>query len=222
MDFEFSMLDRTNIVLISGAMSNSLDRFRTIKIEGIPLLLTKTKQVKQMSEKEVIRAIREICRIFKDKEELLFPVLRQMKQSINSKESNLNMKSIKKYLGKNGTEPVVVFWNGSTDKEIMERLNLGNYKMLELTSYDVFNNHIFFLQLKNMKTKQIIGQEEIGYADKNGRLLKLVETHELICNRDHAITYAHDPCTDVILTKCLFDKVIRVCNRKNININDYV
>jgi hypothetical protein len=175
MDFEFSMLDRTNIVLVSGAMSNSLDRLRTIKIEGYPLLLTKTKQVKQMSEKEVIRAIREICRIFKDKEELLFPVLRQMKQSINSKEKNLNMKSIKKYLGKSGTETVVVFWNGSTDKEIMERLNLGNYKMLELTSYDVFNNHIFYLQLKNMKTKQIIIQEEIGYADKNGRLLKLVE-----------------------------------------------
>jgi len=60
MDFEFGMLDRTNIVLISGAMSNSLDRYRIIKIEGKPLLLTKDRQVKTMKEGEVVRAIKEI------------------------------------------------------------------------------------------------------------------------------------------------------------------
>jgi len=115
-------------------MSNSLDCFWTVKIEGRPLLLTKAKQAKAMSETEVIRAIQEIHRIFKKKEELLFPVLNQMKDSINAKNSNISIRSITKYLGKGGTEPILVFWNGSTDKEIMERLNLGKYSMVELTS----------------------------------------------------------------------------------------
>ncbi|KAF0703471.1 Envelope fusion protein, partial [Aphis craccivora] len=170
MDFEFGMLDRTNIVLISGAMSNNLDRYRTIQIEGRPLLLTKNRQVKTMGENEVLRAIKEICRIFKDKEELLFPVLRQMQDSINAKNGNLNIKCIKRYLEKNKSKPIVVFWNGNTDKEIMERLGLGNYPMLKISSYDVINNHSFYLQLKNIKTKEVIVSEEIGHFEKKGRI----------------------------------------------------
>ncbi|KAF0769130.1 Envelope fusion protein [Aphis craccivora] len=73
MDFEFGMLYRTSIVLISGVMSNSLDQSRAIKIEEKPLLLMK-----------------------------------------------------------------------------------GN------------NNQTFYLQLKNMKTKQTIVSEEIGHVDKKG------------------------------------------------------
>ena len=217
MDFEFSMLDRTSIVLVSGAMSNSLDRLRTIKIEGKPLLLTLARQVKSMSELDVIRSIREMCRIFKGKEERLFPILSQMRDSINSSKNNLNLKSIKKYLDKGNEEPVLVFFSGSTDKEIMVHLGLGNYTMLELTSYDLFDNRVFYLQLKIMSTKQIIAQEEIGYADKSGRQLCLGETHKLIYNRVHPITYAHDPCTDVILTKCLFDRLIRAYRQKHSN-----
>jgi hypothetical protein len=44
---------------------------------------------------------------------------------------------------------------------------------------------------------------------KTGRLLNLEETHSLICNKKHKITYAHDPRTDVRLTKCIFDYVVR-------------
>lgn len=109
MDLEFGMLDRTIIVLISGAMSNSLDRYRTINIEGKPLLLTKNRQVKTMGENEVLRAIKEICRIFKEKEELLFSVLRQIQESINAKNSNPNIKCIKRYLEKNKSKPIIVF-----------------------------------------------------------------------------------------------------------------
>jgi len=56
----------------------------------------------------------------KKKEELLFPVLNQMQESINAKNSNLNIKCIKKYLEKNKVKPILVFWNRSTDKEIMD------------------------------------------------------------------------------------------------------
>ncbi|KAF0747168.1 Uncharacterized protein FWK35_00024535 [Aphis craccivora] len=112
--------------------------------------------------------ILDILSIFKDKEELLFPVLRHMQDSINAKNSNLKIKCIKRYLRKNKSKPIVVFWNGNTDKEIMERLDLGNYPMLEISSYDVINNHSFYLQLKNKKTKQVIVSEEIGHVEKKG------------------------------------------------------
>jgi len=139
------MLDRTSIVLVSGAMSNSLDRFRTIKLEGNPLLLTKDHIIRTMSEKDVIRAIKEICRIFKNKEEYLVPILKQMQGSISAKNGNLTVQCIERYL-RWQSEPVLPnFWNGSTDKEIAERLGLGRYKMLELTSYDVLNNKVFYL-----------------------------------------------------------------------------
>jgi len=78
-----------------------------------------------------------MCRIFKGKEERLFPILSQMRDSINSGKNNLNVKSIKKYLDKGNEEPVLVFFSCSTDKEIMVRLGLGNYTMLEQTSYDL-------------------------------------------------------------------------------------
>eukprot|EP00102_Acyrthosiphon_pisum_P020014 XP_016657224.1 PREDICTED: uncharacterized protein LOC107882805 [Acyrthosiphon pisum] len=39
MDFEFSMMNRTSMVLISGAISSSLDKCKIRKLEGKPLLL---------------------------------------------------------------------------------------------------------------------------------------------------------------------------------------
>jgi hypothetical protein len=39
MDFEFSSIDRYSKILISGAISNSLDRFKISKLEGRPLYL---------------------------------------------------------------------------------------------------------------------------------------------------------------------------------------
>lgn len=109
MDFEFSMLDGTSLVLISGAMSNSLDRFRIKKLEGNPLLLTKFGKVSIMTEVEILRAIKEIHRIFKDKPKYYFPVLMQLHRSIKQKNSNLNNKSMNKYLNQNNKESVIVF-----------------------------------------------------------------------------------------------------------------
>jgi len=39
MDFEFSMVKKTGMVVITGAMSNSLKIFEISELEGRPLLL---------------------------------------------------------------------------------------------------------------------------------------------------------------------------------------
>lgn len=60
-----------------------------------------------------------------------------------------------------------------------------------------------------MDTKQIIFELDLGTFNKSGRLLNLEETHSIICQKNHKVTHSHDPRTDVRLTKCIFDYVIR-------------
>jgi len=81
--------------------------------------------------------------------------------------------------------------------------------LLNLTCYEKNFNKQFVIQLIKLDTNQILFEVNIGTYDKNGRLLNHEETHSLICSRKHKITHAHDPSTDVILTKCIFDFVIR-------------
>ena len=77
-----------------------------------------------------------------------------------------------------------------------------------MKSYDKYFNQNFYIQLIKMGTKQIIFEVDIGVINKSGRLLNLEETHKVICQKDHKITHAHDPKTDVRFTKCIFDYVI--------------
>lgn len=45
----------------------------------------------------------------------------------------------------------------------------------------------------------------VATINKNGRMLNLLETHALVCDVDHRITYCHDSVADVILTICIFN-----------------
>lgn len=57
-----------------------------------------------------------------------------------------------------------------------------------------------------MKTCSTIIVQKLGTVYKTGRMLSLSETHNLICNTTHEnIDYLHDPVTDVILTRCIFN-----------------
>lgn len=216
MDFEFSMLNKTSIVLLSGALSNSLDRFKICRLEGRPLLLPKNGGVRPISDREIDRAVLEIKRIFRTKLELRDNCLKQLSIGLKSDLKNLNPTKIKNYLDKGGVPCALVFWNGSTDRTIVKGLGLGEYPMFNITCYDVKNNQIFFLRLIDMRTSQIIYEFELGSCNKSGRLLNLVEAHSLYCNKKHKITHAHDPKTDVRLTKCIFDLIIRKCRYENL------
>jgi len=63
--------------------------------------------------------------------------------------------------------------------------------MLDILCYDTTNTQRFYLQLKNVLTKKLICEIELGYFNKRGRLLNLVETHQLICKKNiYMVTYA--------------------------------
>ncbi|KAF0733559.1 Uncharacterized protein FWK35_00018605 [Aphis craccivora] len=74
MDFEFSM---------SGAISNSLDRFKIRKLEGRPLLLPLNEEARPMDETELLVAVKEIKRVFRVKTNIRDACLDQLKQSLN-------------------------------------------------------------------------------------------------------------------------------------------
>lgn len=89
LDFEFSMVNRTSMVVISGAMSNSLDPYKIRKLEGRPLMLPLNEEARPVGETELQVTVREIKRIFKVKTELRNACLDQIKQSLNSTKNNL-------------------------------------------------------------------------------------------------------------------------------------
>lgn len=111
MDFEFSSMYNKGIVLVAGAMSNSLDRFRVVKLEGNPLLLTKLHKVIVMSENMIIKAVLAANGyLSKKKTDKLQPLLKQYKQSIESHKNNLNIRTIRNYLTTGKGEAVLVFF----------------------------------------------------------------------------------------------------------------
>ncbi|KAL4122115.1 hypothetical protein QTP88_014505 [Uroleucon formosanum] len=81
MDFEFSMMNKTSMVLISGAISNSLVKCKVRKLEGRPLLLPLHEVLRPMKTHKLLLAKKEIKRIFKCKEILQVACLKQLDKS---------------------------------------------------------------------------------------------------------------------------------------------
>lgn len=206
------MLEKNKHVLICGALSNSLDRFKIIKLEGHPLLLT-DESVRPINDKEQTWAVKNIIKFFGWPSAKAAISLAQIYDSLHSETDNLNRDTILNYVQRGNQKTIIVLWNGDTDALILNKLNL-NHPMLNIRAYDVDNNKQFELQL--MYHKRVIVTIALGWADKNGRMLNLLETHDMCCRRKHDITHAHDPCTDVILTKCLFDKLLRKITYKDL------
>jgi len=60
-------MDRTNLVLISGAISNSLEQFKVNKLEGEPFVFIRNFEVIKVDENQFKKTVESIVRIFKDK-----------------------------------------------------------------------------------------------------------------------------------------------------------
>jgi len=207
MDFEFTTIYRTSIVLISGAISNSSYHFKTVKLEGKPLLLSLNQNVRQLNNQEIRKAISVINLHLKL--ELQVALLKQLHNGLSTSTNNLNAEFIKRYLAYNNKITIIVLWNGSTDMDILNRLQINNYNLLNMTCFDISNNQHFYIQLITMRNMKVIYEHSLGAYNKQGRMLSLVETHKIICSKQHKGLYPHDPCYDLELTKCIFNKMVK-------------
>ena len=211
MDFEFFTINKNETLLVSGAISNSLEKYKPKKLEGSPLILTKDDKLRRFRRCDLKATVQGIKRVFRGKKaRLTKPLLEQLYQSVNHQgESTLSTVYLQSYLHIDGREPVVVFWNGTSDITIIKRLRLrGIIAFLNISAISVRNNNEFTLELTNLETKKILYSGYLGELNKNGRMLGLLEAHDLACNIDHKITHCHDPIADVILTKCLFNYIV--------------
>lgn len=217
-DFEFSMVDRTSIVLVAGAISNSLGNLKVIKLEGKPIVLPTNGRNVPLTFFKLEQIVDEAIRIFKNKADYLDLILIQLRKGLEATKSNLGREFIIHYLNKGNKTSVIVFFCGDTDETILKRLKITGYPIFNILSFDKDNNKNFYVQLIYFKTKEIIFTKKIGrFQNKQGRYLNLMETHDLMCSEKHGnISYLHDPETDVLYTNCIFDKIIKQFGYDNI------
>ncbi|KAF0769753.1 Uncharacterized protein FWK35_00022122 [Aphis craccivora] len=140
----------------------------------------------------------------------------QLRQSLNSTKNNLTRGYIDDFIKQGNKKNVVVIWNGHSDKIILKGLDLDHFPILNITCYDKYDNKHFYIQLVKLCNKEIIFELGIGRYEKTGRLLNLVETHDIVCKRKHKTTYAHDPKMDVQYTKCIFNHVLQKQRYENL------
>lgn len=205
MDFEFVSYQQNKIILISGAVANSYIDSRVQKFQGMPLIISSNGQIVPLNFNGLKTTIRLLTKIFKNKKEQLDAILNELQQSYITRFSNLTKTKIINYLNYKNQKPIIVLWNGHIDKTILNRLGIDEL-ILNLSAYDRLNNGEFDLKLINMVTGQTVVIYKLGTVLKLGRLLSLVETHNILCDITHDdITYAHDPVTDVIFSRCIFN-----------------
>lgn len=152
--------------------------------------------------------------VFKNNPIRLDTVLNELEQSMKNNSNNLTVNYLKTHFNNKS----IILWNGSTDRSILLRLGIDCI-MFNLTAYDEYNNKMFYLKLINYNTKKLIFIHKLEYVNKNGRLLSLFETHNLICKNNHNIKCSHEPISDVKFTKCIVDFIISI--DKNIIKNFY-
>lgn len=204
-DFEFSNYQRTDLVLISGAISESQITSKIERLRGQPIIISPDGRIRLMDNYSYIKTRDLLLRIFEKKPNQLQVILNELNLAMETKTSNLTKKYLKNNLNFNNQNAIILLWNGSSDRNILLRLGFKKNIMLNMTAYDTNNNNIFYLKLINFQSNEIILSHELGYIIKNGRFLSLKETHDSICNQNHDITCLHDAVNDVKLTKCVFN-----------------
>jgi len=171
--------------------------------------LTGENRIRELNDNEVRRTIKDIRRVFRYKPDRLHPLMAQMFQSLYTDYPTMTAAVINRYIRRDRKNTVIVLWSGTTDRTILDRLKITNHVVLNMIAYDTWKNRKFDLKLINMNDDELIFSTYIGAYEKNGRQLSLTETHAMMCSKHHDITYAHDPCTDVTLTKCIFNTIVQ-------------
>lgn len=221
-DFEFTNYRRTDLILISAAISQTHTKSEIKRLRGRPLIISPDGRITLMNNYTYLKTRDLLLKIFEKKPDQLQVILNELNLAMETKTSNLTKNYLKNYLNFNNQNSIILLWNGSSDKNILLRLGFNTHIMLNMTAYDTDNNKIFYLNLINFQSNKIILSYKLGYIIKNGRFLSLKETHDLICDLNHDITLIHDAVNDVKLTKCIFNYLCIKYNYQNILSKIYI
>ena len=192
-------------------MCHSLDKYRPVKMQGRPIILTGDNKLRMFNKKNLNTLKQYLKGIFRKKPDVLKPLLGQIDISINHQgATSLGSAFISKYLFSDNTQPIIVTWSGTMDIKIIKKLRIPRIKkFLDISTYSDNNDNNFSLKLIDVSNNKLIHSVNIGHVHKNGRMLNLKETHDMLCKKGHEVTYCHDPMTDVTYTKCIFNYLIK-------------
>jgi hypothetical protein len=109
-----------------------------------------------MRDFELQVAKREIKRIFSCKTVFRDACLDQLKKSLKAPVNSLNVNYINNYILRDNKINVLVVWNGSSDRNILKRLGITQFPLLNITCYDKLFNKEFKIQLEKVETKQLL------------------------------------------------------------------
>ncbi|KAL5237011.1 hypothetical protein ACI65C_004421 [Semiaphis heraclei] len=118
-------------------------------------------------------------------------LLNELNVSILTKHSNLTKEFILNYSKFQNKKPTIITWNGNTDKEILKRLGI-NITILNITSYDLFNDGNFYLQIINTVNNKTLLQKYIG------KIRKIVFVNLI----SYYLVLVHFPCLQYIDLLC--------------------
>lgn len=209
MNSKFTIINKKDLIVISGTLSNSLENDQPINLKGKPIALTSTNKLKILQHREIKQVMQSVGKTLKKNKSDL---LGELEDCLKFKgETTLSTVYLNQYLHSDNKIPIIVSWNGTINKEIFKRLKLNIKKMLKIICYSDNNNNNFNIKLFDITgvTNKLLYSSKIGYHQKNGRMLNLIETHGLICEKNHNITYNHDPIADNIITKCIFNNILK-------------
>jgi len=140
-DFEFAVINRTDHVLISGAITNSAENIMIQKLEGPPLIIPREAAITPMDSRTFVSTVNAIRKIFEKKDiQRMYVQLAQIYDSINTEQDNLNEDFINFFLHKRPGVPIIVFWNGETDIKLINRLGQNETIVLDMTTWDINQN----------------------------------------------------------------------------------
>lgn len=138
-------MNRTSLVLISGAIADIHKEAHIIELKGTPLILKEgSNPISKLKKTQINLVIRNLLKIFKNKEQKPTPIINELNESMITEFTNLQHKE---------KTPIIISWNGQTDMGILNRLNI-KHTVLSIRAYDVHNDGIFYLQIINLHTKQ--------------------------------------------------------------------
>jgi len=162
------MTNRDEILLVAGAVSNSLERYPPVKLEGSPLELTRDNKLRRFRHCDLNKVVQTIKKIFRQKPDLMRPVLGQLHSSMDHRgESTLSTTYLQRYLHTVNKDPIIVIWNGTMDVTIIKRLRLRDIlAYFNKTAYSDRDNNEFNLKLINVDTKEILYTSYIGKIKK--------------------------------------------------------
>lgn len=75
-------------------------------------------------------------KMFEKKPDQLQVILNVLHLSMETKKSNLTTIFLKNYLDFNNQNAIILLWNSSSDKNILQRLGFNTDIMLNMTAYD--------------------------------------------------------------------------------------